>query len=454
MSLACVLATAAALAGCRSRPTTTVHFPRPAEVGEEPRLPGEVLDYPRATGDVLNPERGFMVDIDLVAGSGIDFDVRERGYTLAYAGVRLDAYRTRPLPASLLAALDRGFERVRDAGFKVVLRFVYNDDARGADATKWQILAHIAQLQPVLAANADVIAVMDAGFIGAWGEWHSSSNGLANQRDRGDILYAVLHALPASRSVTLRSPRYKVDAYGGPITAAQAFDGSDPARVGHHNSCFLASESDLGTYTEPIESWKEMVAFEGRFTPVGGETCQLNPPRTDCATATAELARLRWSFLNALYHRDVLAGWQAQGCYPTIARDLGYRLELRSATFDKETLPGGTLAVAVTLVNTGYAAMYNARPVYLTLDETRVLIDVDPRRWEPGQEVTIHASLRVPVDMAPGPHRLGLWLPDADPRLQLPARVESYAVRFANATWEGSINVLTDALVVAAPRSP
>jgi hypothetical protein len=419
-------------ASCHAPPTTTVHFP-----------------HTRA--DVLNPERGFVVDIDLVGGR--DFShVRGQGFTLGYAGVRLDAYRYGALPADLLAALDAGFEAVRDAGIKVILRFVYNHDDRGADAPKDRILEHIAQLQPVLHANADVIAVVDAGFIGAWGEWHSSTHGLDNQRDRGDVLWALLTAVPPARSVTVRSPIYKALAYGAPLADANAFDGSHPSRVGHLNSCFLASDTDLGTYQDPIDDWKQFVAHDGRFTPVGGETCRLNPPRTDCATATAELRRLHWSFLNSIYHRDVLETWRAQGCHDEIARDLGYRIELVSASFDDRVAPGGVLRVTIRLANTGYAAMFNWRPVYVTFDDQVAATPIDPRRWEPGREITISAKLRIPATSRPGPHRLGLWLPDADPRLGTPARVDAYSVRFANTRWDSPINVVTDQVIVDATR--
>jgi hypothetical protein len=414
-----------------------------------PRPPTTTIDFPRSEAAILNPERGLVTDIDLVAGRDFAY-VRAQGYTLGYAGVRLDAYRADALPTSLLDALTAGFAAVRDAGIKVVLRFVYNDAPDGVDAPREVILVHLAQLERVLDANADVIAVMDAGFIGAWGEWHSSTNGLDNELDRQAILAAILEALPVSRSTTVRSPFYKRGGFAGPISEAHAHDGSPPARIGHHNSCFLASDNDLGTYPEPIETWKDLVAQDGRFTPVGGETCQPNPPRTDCATATAELRRLHWSFLNSLYHLDVLAAWQAQGCYAEIARDLGYRLELDSVTLDEKVAPGGSLQVTIRLRNTGYAAMYNARPVYLTLDDAAVELPVDPRRWEPGALATIHARVRIPAGTAPGRHRLGLWLPDADPRLREPARVGFYAVRLANARWEASINVLTDDVIVDA----
>ena len=418
---------------CKPRHTTTIHFPHSTEA-------------------ILNPERGFVVDVDLVDGQDFAW-VRAQGLTLGYAGVRLDPWRYGDLPPELLEKLDRGFERVRDAGIKVIVRFLYNHAADGADAPKDRVLAHIAQLQPVLQRNADVIAVLDAGFIGAWGEWHSSTHGLDNQRDRGDILWALLTALPASRSTMVRSPIYKAAAYGRPISDAQAFDGSHPSRVGHLNSCFLASDTDLGTYTDPIDEWKEYVAHEGRFTPVGGETCAPNPPRSDCATAKEELARLHWSFVNSLYHEQVLRTWKVQGCYDEIARDLGYRLELRSATFDERIAPGGLLHLTVRLENTGYAAMYNPRPVYVVFDDQRVATTIDPRRWEPGKPIVERVTVRIPADTEPGLHRVGLWLPDADPRLREPDRVEAYAVRIVNARWEGSVNVLTDELVVD-PEAP
>jgi hypothetical protein len=430
--LAIALALVVGAAGCRGESAPTVHFPH-------------------STDPILNPERGFFIDVDLVAGRDFSY-VRDQGYTLAYAVVRLDAYRFEALSPLLLDALGEGLEAARDAGIKVILRFVYNHAADGEDAPKWAVLAHLEQLTPVLQANADVIAVMDAGFIGAWGEWHSSVHGLDNQHDRGDILWAILTALPASRSTMLRSPIYKALAYGGRMSPAHAFDGSHPSRIGHLNSCFLASETDLGTYTDPIDTWKQFIAEEGRFTPVGGETCQPNPPRTDCPTATAELARLRWSFLNAQYHDAVLATWRAQGCYQEIAQRLGYRLELRSATFEPRVAPGDDLAVTIRLENTGYAAMFNARPVYLTLGEWTAEVAVDPRRWEPGQDVRFTARIRVPADARPGRYRLGLWLPDADERLRAPGRVERYSVRFANARWDAPINVLSDDVIVAAPQ--
>jgi hypothetical protein len=93
----------------------------------------------------------------------------------------------------------------------------------------------------VLAANADVIAVLQAGLIGAWGEWHTSTNGLDTPENKQTILLALLDALPASRMTQIRTPNAKGDIFGASALGdAEGFDGSNKARTGHHNDCFLA----------------------------------------------------------------------------------------------------------------------------------------------------------------------------------------------------------------------
>jgi hypothetical protein len=396
--------------------------------GEEPALVD--VTFTEDPADVLSPERGFYAGIDLRGAS--DFaNVRGGGMTLAIASIHLDAYRDAPLDTGLLDELSGGLARVRAAGIKVILRFSYNSGPIGApDAPLARVQEHVAQLAPILAANADVIALMQAGFIGAWGEWHNSTNGLGTTENRLAVVTALLDALPATRAIGVRAPDY-VDAMfpGGPL--ADGFDGSRRARVGHHNDCFLASTTDFGTYPEPVEPWKDYIAADARFTPMGGETCNVEPARTDCPSATAEMERLHFTYLNSEYNQDVLDTWIAQGCMPEVQRRLGYRLVLESARISERVKPGGRLRVEVALRNDGYASPFNARPLRVVLDAgaTRhvATLAADVRRWLPGAQ-TIATTLRVPSDLPPGPYRLSLWLPDPD----LEARAD-YAIRFANA---------------------
>lgn len=422
------------------------------DAGAEPALVTRTFNA--SDGGLLNPERGFYDTIDLT-GSSTFASTRAAGHTLALAGVRLDAFRTTPIDAPTLTALSAGFTRARTAGIKVILRFQYNDGPIGAaDATRAQVLAHLTQLQPILQANADIIVAMQAGFIGAWGEWHSSTNGLDNTTDRAAILHGILAALPTSRMVQVRTPNFVDDIFpGGALSLAQSFNATDVARTGHHNDCFLASDSDFGTYPSPIETWKDFVAAGARFTPSGGETCAVFAPRSECANAQAEMARLHYRFLNSEYNLSVLGSWTSGGCMKAVEDHLGYRFVLQTLEHSSAVRPGGVLHLRFTLRNEGYGALFNARPLVVVLEQgatkLRATLSTDVRHWESGVN-QVDVRLRVPATLAPGDYRLSLALPDADTGLATRA---VYAVQFANTgTWDSTagVNVVEPQLTISA----
>lgn len=434
--------------------------PPPPPPAPEPEPVAFVTRAYDPTWDVLlNPERGYYQEIDLVNGRDFRY-IRANGFTLGLAPVTLSAYRYGPIADSFLASLSQGFDAVRASGIKVVLRFRYATSSSSEDAPKAWILHHIGQLAPLLQAHGDVIAVMQAGFIGAWGEWHTSTNGLANTADRRDVLMAVLRALPAARMVQVRTPHYKRDIFQRytPVTAGEAFSGSDYARVGYHNDAFLMGDHDGGTFIGDIQANMNFVAEESRFVPVGGETNRYyNPDRIPGPNAVYELSRFHFSFLSGVYYSGALNIWRSSGHYAVIQRDLGYLFSLVDATWPQAVKPGGVLDLTVRLGNRGYSAMYNPRPVYVVLAGNGAwhagrVGAADPRWWAPG-ESTFRTRLRVPASLAPGTYRLALWLPDMAWPIQ--DRPE-YSVRFANAgTWDGTsgYNVLTDGFV-ADPSAP
>jgi hypothetical protein len=416
-------------------------------------------DFEESEDLFANPERGYYVGYDLLRPDRAP-NVRASGHTLALGKVRLDSYRDAPIPQSLLDQLDTGFDAARANGFKIILRFTYNSSF-AADAPKDVILGHLEQLSPLLHRHADVISVMQGGFIGAWGEWHSSTNGLDNTADRTEILTAILAALPESRAVQVRRPMFKEAAFpGGPMNAAEAYDGSLRSRVGHHNDCYLASNSDYGTYDAPVEQWQDYVGDDGRYVANGGETCAIYAPKTDCEAAVGYMERGHWSFLNREYNRLVLDLWDDQGCGGEIERRLGYRFALDRVAHTETIAPGGELDVEIELHNSGFTAPYNRRPVELVLrsgDSTRVVelsgASADARRWVAGETTALAVRLRIPADIAPGTYTLSLRLPDEGEAIRGDAR---YAIRLANdGTWNGDTgeNVLSENLVID-PNAP
>jgi hypothetical protein len=67
------------------------------------------------------------------------------------------------------------------------------------------------------------------------------------------------------------------------MTEDQAFTPIDIARVGHHNDCFLANKTGMGTYPQDdVELWKDQLAADTRYTPIGGETCRLSDLTNGC----------------------------------------------------------------------------------------------------------------------------------------------------------------------------
>jgi hypothetical protein len=411
--------------------------------------PGQLIEYTADTSEFPNPERGFY-NYALLTDGPFDY-VREAGKTLVYTNMELQDYlgdnHQQDLPAELLTAVQDGFDAVRSARLKAIVRFRY-DSGEGYpggtnDAPEEWIVNHIEQLAPLLAANEDVIYLLQAGFIGAWGEWHTSNNfadgdGDAAARER--IIDALLAALPPSRRTAVRYPAYKRMFYGNDATTSTDVIANAPiARVGHLNDCFVSGPDDVGTYQ--YESQNVLEAYLEQDTvlvPIGGETCAVHE-RNACPTSLAEMERFHYSYINDDYHPDVLQRWSDDGCRPEIERRLGYRLALVSSELPEAVRPGGSFTLRIELDNQGFAAPVNARPVFLVLEHEgeRSLVDLNQevRLWTPGS-VTIEARIQVPSAAAAGDWRAALWLPDQAEGLR---DLSEYSIRLAaEGVWQAT----------------
>jgi len=419
------------------------------------------ITYPTTTADLANPERGFYHHTETFASSHTPLDVatlrhyrQNEHITLVLRVVYLDSFVHSPISANFLDGIQADFDAARQAGIKLVLRFAYNQNDTSPnpdDPSLSRVLEHLDQLEPVLQANSDVIAVMQAGFIGAWGEWYYTNDDFGappdppNYTNRGAVLAKILHTLPITRMTQLRTPYYKQNIFetgggaAGALPVAAAYNGSDLARVGHHNDCFLASDDDFGTYADLSQDYAYLSA-ETRYLPMGGETCFSNPPRSAWITASQELALFHWSYLNRDWHPDVLDSW-GDNLTNTVKLKLGYRLVLQQGTYSHAAQPGGDLAVTFTVKNEGWAAPFNPRQVELILRPTTsgaehsFLLSADPRFWLAGNTIYIVSQvISLPVNLPHGDYELLLNLSDPAPTLR--SRPE-YSIRLANSgLWE------------------
>jgi Domain of unknown function (DUF4832) len=266
------------------------------------------------------------------------------------------------------------------------------------------------------------------------------------------VVNALLDALDLQRPIQLRTPAYKQHFYGAAaLIVSEAFSGVAKARVGHHDDCFVADATDMGTYGN-VAADKTYLAVENLYLPQGGETCATSTYST-WSNASQDMATMHWSFLNQDYHPDVLASW---GTTIDIAkRKLGYRLSLVSGSYSTLAKIGGQFTAAFSVRNDGYAAPFNPRGLNLILRNTNLgtvyiaKLPVDPRRFAPGSTTTVSHNFCLPGDVAAGTYALYLGLPDPVPALA--ARPE-YAIRLANAgVWDAATGFhnLNSGLVVS-----
>ena len=421
----------------------------------------KTISYKSSSQDFPNPERGLFVrysplgndprpPLEVAELKGL----REKNITSIRRIYLISEFRDSPLSESFLEKVAADMKTVRKAGIKVILRFSYNWLGGGPDATKERILAHQEQLKPLLEDNYDVIAYMEAGFIGHWGEWNRSSNGLRNNpQARKEILFNALSVLPPERMVALRYTYYKRDAFNSnqPLTSKQAFNGSNKARIGAHNDCFAASMDNRGTYnsTDPanIDWQKNYLSLDNRYLVQGGELCHPEEPENpydDCLVALKDLARLRWSTLN-IDHNDAkktLEGWIEEGCIAEIKRRLGYRFRLIKSEVPVEVKRGEAFTLKLLIANDGWATPYNPRKLEIILrdrhagTEYYLPVKEDPRRWLPEKNHQIEVVGVLPQDVTPGRYDVFLNLPDPTPRLY---NCSEYSIRLANQkVWEES----------------
>ncbi|VUD58597.1 hypothetical protein TDB9533_02462 [Thalassocella blandensis] len=388
-----------------------------------------------------NPERGFHNRYDLVPGGETNFSrSTDAGNTLVHSYIRLDQYRSSDIPQTVLQQLNAGLAAARDQGKKVILRASYNFGPypeSEPDASEYWISQHLSQLSPVFEANQDVIAYLEAGFIGAWGEWHTSTHGLDTDLSaKVRIANEMLRYVPETLHVALRYPS---------DVRALMSAGVNANRLGNHQDCFLASDpDDWGTWgRDPaysIAQDKQFIGELGISSPVGGETCHVSSSRVNCATALTEMQLMHFSEINEDFDSGVIDVFKQQGCYDEIDQKLGYRFRLLSASFPDQIQAGANFPLTVQLTNDGFASPYNARPAFAVLDGTggtyRFALNSRPEQWKSGQRVHIDQEFSLPADMPAGQYRLSLWLPDRAENLRHDAR---YSIRLANQnTWDAA----------------
>ena len=432
-------------------------------------LSAEVYKYTPDNETVFpNPERGFTEELGgehylsdskpnvVKTEESWYWDEEDQNYedrknqSLVVLMYYLRNYIETDLSEKMLNGFDEDMQILRNHGFKCVLRFAYDWKSKNDAEPEW-VQRHIAQLKPYWKKNADVIYVLEAGFIGRWGEWYytkkfdDKTQHLTDKRRA--VLNTLLAACPEDRFLLVRYPMIKAEYFGdeNPLTETEAFTETSRARLGHHNDAFLNEWGNDGTYVgwdeEPDDDpeVRKYIADETRYVPNGGETNVEEDDSPGLAEqvyrqAEDEMSRYHWSFCGSTYSEDVTRRWRTSGIFETLNKRLGYRFQLIEANFPEEATIGTNMPLSITMRNTGFAPLYNKRTVYLVFRSDAhtfsIPLPADLRRVLPGSDYALTArSLNIPDDLVPGTYHLYLHMPDAYESL---ANDPRYAIRLAN----------------------
>ena len=450
-----------------------------------------------------NPERGFRfeIGIGITESDPVQFShirnlwpfpqYENDGVAITQAYCYLTQYYNKPIAESKLAALQTDFDRARHDGVKFLLRFAYEFNEKTPGPTCEQILAHIDQLKELLDKNWDIIYNLQVGFVGLWGEFHTSVEGIEKDISQtAAILQKTLEILPPNRTTMMRRGQYKINNLKElnefcEITPEIAFSQLPAAKIGFFNDGTLANYWDGGTFFEPPfyasqgNEEFDYIVREAPYMPVDGElfwSGQTSEPLDSNGIKAIERFRLHhystfslvhsfseldththlwtidyWKQMELLpkhldlrsypYSPDYFYNNTPRSAFEYIRDHLGYRLELVELRYQKDN-GSGVLSLEADIINRGFSTLINPREVYFVLVNQaenkfiEIPCNFDCRKFQPylpGDKSyiplrhTVSAEYHFDTPLS-GKWELALWLPDEMPTLH---KRSDYAIRLA-----------------------
>ena len=454
---------------------------------------------------LYNPGRGFRLEVAVDVEKQKENPTEElirlsRKYagdsvSLAQSYFYLTYTLGRELNEEHFGTMQQYFDELHRQGKKAVLRFAYEKDFAGrapVGPTLEQALSHLDQLKPFLEKNKDLILVVQAGVIGAWGEWHSSVHGLENSKEAMTaVLEKLLAVVPPDKQVQVRVPDYKNLMKDKPelykrlsfhddfiVIRPDKWDGD--MHEGTENFDQIVRESphlvvdgelpwgfwsvgadpdspSAGWIIDGMQTARRLFLQHFTSLSVIHNYKEQHPNRRFDENNPPSYSMAVWkkTFINEdtlrKYHMPVSDryftgkdGRQVErNVFDYIRDHLGYRLELRQLDMPEKLHAGKDNRLTLKLTNRGFAAVADKHEAYYVLTDregkvTEFPVEVklqDLQPFRPADETftplvyTVEAVIALPDQFPSGTYQLGLWLPDAGKSLKYNAR---YAIRCAN----------------------
>lgn len=323
--------------------------------------------------------------------------------------ISIAACRERELSGTELKNIARILRFFQDKQKDMILRFVYDIDGKGMEVEPVAVSLvqrHMRQLGAVIREFVSAVLVVQGILVGNWGEMHGSK--FLSEKYLKMLTQTMLEAIGPDIFLAVRTLKQFQ-------TVTAEMKETQIRQIVFFNDGIFGSATDLGTYgvardeqqgeqlREDALLWQKQNArcrFNGGEVLNGAETEKDRMRWQKVELASADLADMHISYLNSIYHPQVLQAWkEANICWPGtgqilsgyefIGRHLGYRFVLRSLSVDRKR------KMHIFIENCGFAECCQDVRCELIWQqgerESRLQVDTDVKAWESGKltEITI-----------------------------------------------------------------
>ena len=420
---------------------------------------------------VYNPTAGlvlFFIDIGEFS-SGVNGTYHDDGtYT---EGVDYD------LDDAFFQAWDETFSNCRKNGCMIAMRFRYDDLGKDnpEPATFEQVLHHIEQIKNsgLLEKYSDIIAFVEAGIVGKWGEMHGGKYVTVDYKAR--VLDAMLQAVPAPIPVTVRTPDIFAEWAGIERKELNNFELIDSIteseysttiqenkdRVGLFNDGYMGSINDLGTFSNrEIET--DWINHQTLTSYYGGEFSGNHEFAQSFDTylpenAIPEMYKTHLSYINSNifpFYKDFTfseeytvdgvdnSAYYGQNVFKFIRDHIGYRFVIRKSELTPVVEQGGDVTVDFKIENTGFANVIPDVQSYVILEKggifTYAEADTDCSQWLSCSIADNTLNIKLPDNIPAGNWNIMLKLSMGTP-LSI-TNMTGRTIRFANEdVWDSTL---------------
>ena len=328
--------------------------------------------------------------------------------------------------STFFETLRQSFENCRKNGATLALRFRYDADGKPNPEPKSfeQILKHISQIKDsgLFDEYKDILMFVEMGFLGAWGELHSSKYNPLEYKVQ--LLDYLLDRIPDNIPVTVRTPNIIakwLNISENQLDTFIAEKGSRASRVGLYNDGYMGSNTDYGTYNYQYRNICVNFFYnQMRYTYFGGEfsgdlETALKYDTYKPENSIKEMYKTHLSYINGnifkLYQNYTFekqydvenvdnSAYYGQTVFKFIRDHLGYRLVLRKSNIQKEVEQGGIFEIKFIIENTGFANPIRKMNSELILEKNgnymRTPLDVDVNEFFSCTKKEINLKIKIP----------------------------------------------------------